>query len=258
MVDTTATAGSAPAARESGENRQPPPPARPKGATFRKWRARFLVLLLIAGAVYAFMWITRTQTTDAAEIDLGTVLLTSQVVPVETPQPGQVLSVDVKAEEKVSAGKQLGTIEVTTTNSQGRPVKETIVLSAPLDGIVVDDPVTKGSTLQPGQPFVQLYDPAKVYFNGQVPLENLPEIAPGMVATLKAEGLTKSVEAVVQRAVPRVGTSQTDVPADAMRVVLLPRDLNQVAGLVPGLRFTGTVDTSTVPAGTKRLVYVAP
>ena len=258
MVDTTATAGSAAATPESGSNPPPPQPARSRGATFRKWRARFVVLLLLAGAVFAFLRITQAQTTDAAEIELGTVLLTSQVVPVETPQPGQVLSVDVKAEEKVTAGKQLGTIEVTTTNSQGKPVKETITLSAPLDGIVVDDPVTKGSTLQPGQPFVQLYDPKKVYFNGQVPLEQLPELAPGMVATLRAEGLKNPVGAVVQRAVPRVGTSQTDVPADAMRVVLVPRSLPEVAGLLPGVQFTGTIDTTTVPAGKQRLVYTTP
>jgi multidrug resistance efflux pump len=257
MVDTTATTGSAPVAPESGADAPPPPPARPKGATFRKWRARFLVLLLIAAAVFAFMKVSQSQAANAAEIDLGTVQLTSQVVPVETPQPGQVISVDVAAEERVVAGKQLGTVEITTTNSQGKPVKQTLAIRAPRDGIVVDDPVTVGSTLQPGQPFVQLYDPKKVYFTGQVPLKDLPELAPGMVATLRAEGLKKPISAVLQRAVPRVGTSQTDVPAGAMRVVLVPRNLAQVTGLVPGLRFTGTIDTTTVPAGKKRLVYVA-
>jgi multidrug resistance efflux pump len=258
MVDTTAAAGSAPATPEPGRNPPTPQPTRSRRATFRKWRARLFVLVLIAAAVLAFMMISRSQATDAAKIDLGTVLLTSQVVPVETARPGQVMTVDVTAEERVTANQRLGTVEAITTNSEGKPVKETLVIRAPREGIVVDDPVTVGSTLQPGQPFVQLYDPTKVYFTGQVPLKDLPELASGMVATLEAEGLKRSVSAVLQRAVPRVGTSQTGVPADAMRVVLVPRNLPEVAGLLPGLRFTGTIDTTTVPPGKKRIVYLAP
>jgi multidrug resistance efflux pump len=257
MVDRTATAGSAPVAPEPESSSPPPPPARQRRATFRKWRARFFVLVLLAAAVLAFIRINQSHVSKAAEIDLGTVQLTSQVVPVETPQPGQVITVDVVAEQRVTEGERLGTVEVITTNSQGKPVRDTIVIRAPLDGIVVDNPVTKGSTLQPGLPFVQLYDPTKVYFTAQVPLADLPELASGMVATLKAEGLKHSISAVVQRAVPRVGTSQTDVPANAMRLVLVPRNLTEVTGLKPGLRFTGTVDTSTVPSSKKRIVYVS-
>jgi multidrug resistance efflux pump len=254
MLDTTIAADTAPPARAAAT--PAPGPERSRRGTFRKWRARFIVLVLIAGAGYAGYLITQSKASEAAKIDLGTVTLTSQVVPVETPRPGQVMSVDVTAAEKVAAGQQLGTMQVTTTDSDGEPVLSTIALTAPRNGIVVDDPVTVGSTLQPGQPFVELYDPTKLTFEGQVPLTDLAELSPGMIATLKAEGMRGSISATVQRAVPRVGDKETDVEADSLRIVLVPTNEADVARLVPGLRFTGAVDTGTGPADRPKLVYV--
>jgi multidrug resistance efflux pump len=254
MVQPTATGSHEPGT--SGPATEQPAPARPPAGRWRKWRARVIVLILIAAAVYLGLTLSQEKASAAAQIDLGTLTLTSQVIPVETARSGEVVSVDVTAAEKVAAGKQLGTLEVITTNSQGNPVVSRLTLTAPRDGIVVDDPVTVGSTLQPGEPFVELYDPTKFIFSGQVALKDLPEIAPGMVATLRAEGLKGSVKAVVQRVVPRVGTTQSDVKPDHLRVVLVPRSENDVAGLVPGLRFTGSVDTSTGEPGRKRLVHL--
>jgi multidrug resistance efflux pump len=234
----------------------PPPAPRRSGGRWRKWRARAIVLILIAAAIYLGLKLSQNKAGAAAEIDLGTLTLTSQVIPVETPRTGQVVSVDVNATDKVTAGKQLGALEVTTTNSQGNPVVSTLRLLAPRDGIVVDQPVTVGSTLQPGEPFVELYDPTKSTFSGQIPLKDLPEIAPGMIATLQAEGLNGTVKAVVDRVVPRVGTGDTDVRPNRIRLVLVPRNPTEIAGLVPGLRFTGTVDTSTGERGRQRLVHL--
>jgi multidrug resistance efflux pump len=252
MVQPTATSPPERVARESGSDR--PPPSPPRRGRLRKWRARLIVLLLIAAAVYLGYRVNQAKTGESARIDLGTVTLTSQVIPVETARTGQVISVNVAAAQKVSTGDRLGSIQVTTNDSNGKPVVSTVNLTAPRDGIVVDDPMPVGSTVQPGLPFVKLYDPAKFVFSGQVPLKNLPQIAPGMVATLQAEGLKGSVKAVVQRVVPRVDDSETDVKPDHMRVVLVPRNADDVAGLVPGLRFTGSVDTRTGQPGRGRLV----
>jgi len=71
-----------------------------------------------------------------------------------------------------------------------------------------------------------------------------------------AEGLQGSVKAVVQRVVPRVGGSQTDVKSDHLKVVMVPRNSVEVAGLVPGLRFTGSIDTGTGGPDPKPLVHL--
>ena len=62
-----------------------------------------------------------------------------------------------------------------------------------------------------------------------------------------------SIEAVVQRAVPRVGPSEDgDQRATGSELVLVPTNRADVARFVPGLRFTGTVDTGTGPATSRR------
>jgi hypothetical protein len=123
---------------------------------------------------------------------------------------------------------------------------------------VVDDPMTVGSTLQPAVAFVELYDPADLRFEAEVPLGFLAQMRPGMRAELTTEGLEEEeVDAVVQRAVPQVGDEDQDEPrAGRLRLVLVPQDRSLVADMIPGLRFTGSVDTRTGPQDGKESVYV--
>lgn len=231
-----------------------PPGRAPKPATTkkRKWRARLIVLIMLAAAVLIFVRLTANRVTDAALIDLGTVTLTAQPIPVETPRPGQITQVSVRAEQRVAAGAKLGVVEVTTTDSDGEPVLRKITLVAPRAGIVVDQPATLGSTLQPGQPFVRLYDPAELIFVTDVPVADLPELSVGMVARLKAKGLERTVRATVERVVPRVSdTDETGAAAGYLRAVLQPASPEEVSDLLPGMRFTGTVDTRTGPPNPK-------
>jgi multidrug resistance efflux pump len=230
---------------------QTPQPSRPPTGRWRKWWARFLVLVLLAGAVALFLWIRDERATEAARIDVETVFLTAQPIPIETPRTGQVIAVSVQAQDRVEEGQRLGTVEISTTNSEGEPVQRRQALTAPRDGVVVDEPVTVGTTLQPGQPFVQLYDPTQMTFVTEVSLEDLPEIAPGMAARLTAEGMDRTVRATVQRIVPRIGAraQDPDVDLDKLQVVLVPASEEEVDGLVPGLQFTGYIDTSTSTDG---------
>ncbi|HEX8343190.1 MAG TPA: HlyD family efflux transporter periplasmic adaptor subunit, partial [Actinoplanes sp.] len=195
------------------------------------------------------------RATEATQLQLGTVTLTAQSIPVEVPQTGLVTAVSVTAQQRVTADQRLGTIEVTGTDRDGDPKVTRVNLTAPRAGIVVDLPATVGSTLQPGQPFLQLYDPTQLTFQTAVALEDLSEIAPSMTATLRAQSLDRTVRARVQRIVPRIGTET--VPGedpDKLRVVLVPATPRDVQGLVPGLRFTGYIDTLTGDPGSPKLV----
>jgi multidrug resistance efflux pump len=242
-----------PRAVESPQRQRPP--SRPARGSLRKWRARLIVLLLLAAAVLLFFKITSDRATAAERIDLGKVTLSAQPIPVEVAQTGQVVSVSVAAQQRVAKGQRLGRIEVTSTDAQGDPKVTKVEVTAPQAGIVVDRPVTVGSTLQPGQPFLELYDPTQLTFTSMVPLKDLPEIAPNMNATLRADGIDRVVHARVQRIVPRVeGAATADDNPNAMQVVLVPASARDIAGLVPGLRFTGYVDTVSGVPGTPRLV----
>jgi hypothetical protein len=235
------------------------PGGRKKSAgRLRKWWARFLVLVMILAAVWIGSRIIGTQDARDASLDLGTVTLTAPSIPVETSLPGLVTAVDVRAGQRVVRGQRLGQIVVTTTNSEGETVDQAQPLVSPRAGVVVDDPMTVGSTLQPAVAFVELYDPADLRFEAEVPLGFLAQMRPGMRAELTAEGLeAEEIDAVVQRAVPQVGDEGQDEPrAGRLRLVLVPQDRSEVADMIPGLRFTGSVDTRTGPQDGKESVYV--
>ncbi|MET0419958.1 MAG: HlyD family efflux transporter periplasmic adaptor subunit [Actinoplanes sp.] len=251
MAQSTATTppSSTPAAAAT-------PPVAPKRRTsLRKWWARLFVLLLVAAAVLLYLRISGDRATDATHIGIGRVTLTAQTVPVETALPGQVTAVSVTPQQRVSAGQRLGTVQVTSTDAQGEPVLSTTVLRAPRAGVVIDEPVTVGSTLQPGQPFVRLYDPTRLMFIAEVPIEKLTAVSAGMDVALKAEGIRDTVRATVERIVPHVAdASAEEVAAGSLRTILVPAEGQDTSGLIPGMRFTGVVDILTGPPGSPRLV----
>ncbi|MDQ1744616.1 MAG: hypothetical protein QOE23_2955 [Pseudonocardiales bacterium] len=234
------------------------PPRRDRSArtTLRKWRNRLVVLLMVAAAAAAGVYVVRGQAVSDAKLNLGELTLTSQPIPIETSLPGLVTAVSVKAGQSVVTGQQVGAIRVTTTDSNGQAVLSRRVLRAPRAGVVVDDPLTIGSTLQPGVGFVVLYDPADLRLVTDAPLSYLPEVAPGMTAELKAEGVPGTVNAVLDRAVPRIGTAQTDVAPDHLELIFRPQHPAQVSRLIPGLRFTGSIDTRSGTQDTRPVVYV--
>jgi multidrug resistance efflux pump len=237
--------------QETGE------PRRDRRTILRRWWARFLVLAMIVAAVLFGQQIIKGQDARDAAIDLGTVTLTSQSIPVESVVPGQVTAVAVVPGQHVTAGQRLGELLSTTTDSTGAIVDHRYPVTAPRDGIVVDDPVTVGSSLAPGLPFAKLYDPTAIRFEAQLTAAELAQITPGMTAELTPAGLETKVRAVVLRAVPVVTDADETTPRSSRITLLLaPADPSQVAGLLPGLRLTGTVDTRTAPKGAKESVYV--
>jgi multidrug resistance efflux pump len=238
-----------------GEATPPPPAPRRRRVNWRKWRARFLVLLLLAAAVLLFLRISADRATESDRVSLDKVVLTAQAIPVEPARTGQVTGVAVTALEPVRAGQRVGTMDVVGNDRDGNPKTTRVALTAPRSGVVIDLPAPVGSTLQVGQPFLQMYDPAQLTFVTDVPLKNLPVIAPSMTAALHTDGIDRTVHATVQRIVPRVqGASPSGTDAGALQVVLAPQTARDVQGLVPGLVFTGYVNTASGSKDISRLV----
>jgi multidrug resistance efflux pump len=220
-----------------------------RGLNVKKWRARLVVLVMIAAAVFGGSKLAHARDVATAQLDLGTVTLTAAAIPVESVAPGRVTGVEVRAQQRVSAGQRLGTIVTATTSPSGMPGQKAVVLTAPSDGIVTSDPTPVGTALQSGQPFVQIYDPSQLTFVAAVRADDLTRLSRGMVATLKADGLGQPVKAVVDRAVPQLvqasQVGQAGSGSGSLQLVLVPKNTQDVAQLVPGLRFRGQVDTSS-------------
>jgi multidrug resistance efflux pump len=243
MIDLTPTDQTAPAAEPIVKRHR-------KRVNLAKWRARLLVVAMLAGATAGGLQLAKTKQAESALLDIGTVTLTAQAVPVEPSKSGVVTTVLVHAQQHVEAGQELGTMTVPSTDVDGKAIQTQMMVLSPTAGVVSDTPIAIGTSLQSGQPFLVLYDPAALTLVSDVPLTDLPKLAPGMVATLHARGLAKPVRAVVQRVVPRVGAGDVTVSPDRLQLVLKPSKPTDVSGLVPGLQFTGSVDTASKKPGT--------
>jgi hypothetical protein len=255
-ADLPPPAAAAPAA--AAPTTAPPPAASRRAGALRRWRARLVVLLMLAAAVAGGLRLAQSRTVAAAQLDIGTVTLTADPIAVQTDQLGLVRGVRVRAHQQVRAGQELGRMIVTTTTGAGRVVRNMVLLRAPVTGIISDDPAPVGSALQPGTAFVQMYQPSRLTLVANVALRDLPRLAPGMRATLRGDALPGPIEAVVGQAVPRVGGNSAGVEPDHLAVQLRPEDARLVAELLPGLQFTGTVDTASVPPGERKSVYIGP
>jgi multidrug resistance efflux pump len=237
-----------------------PPTDRPPKASFfrgaRKWRNRAVVLVMVVAACFGAARLIHHQQTRSAYLDLGSVVLTSQPIEVDSTLPGVVTTVVVHAGDRVRSGQLVGSIDVTSTNAKGKQVVKAQQLYAPDSGVVVNEPMAVGSNLLPGSSFLEMYDPSNLQLVTTVPLSYLPKISPGMTAQLRATGVPGPINAVLLRAVPRIGNNQSDVPKGSLQLVFIAHDQSQVANLIPGLRFHGEIDTRSATGTGDRAQYV--
>jgi HlyD family secretion protein len=223
---------------------------------WRRWRARLLVLVMSATAILGGSRIAELREHNARLINIGVVTLTAHPVPVETIHPSRVYMISVRAQQQVMAGQELGRVSSITTTDSGRTIQRNVILRAPIDGIVSYDPAPVGTLLQLGEAFVHLYDPDRLTLVANFPLAQLPKLTPGMTATLWGADLPYPIYAVVGRVIPRVGDASLEAQPDHLPVELLPVRRDYVSKLLPGLRFTGTVDPGTRPPGAEQSIFV--
>jgi hypothetical protein len=224
---------------------------------WRRWRARLLVLVMVAAAVLGGIRVAELREHKARLIDIGVVTLTAHPVPVETIRPSRVYMVSVRAQQEVLEGQELGRAKSIITTDSGRTIQRNVILRAPIGGIVSYDPPPVGTMLQLGEAFVHLYDPNRLTLVANVPLRQLPKLTPGMKATLRGADLPYPIHAVVRRVVPRAGEAPPlEAQPDHLPVELLPVRRDYVAKLLPGLRFTGTIDPGTRPPGAEQSIFV--
>jgi multidrug resistance efflux pump len=225
-------------------------PPRPRKHRLRKalrvTRTILVVLILLAAAVIGGTYVVRQRLAERTMVDAGTAVLTAQPITVGSADAAVVNRVLVAERKSVTAGTVLAA--VTLTSDGGAPrVQE---LRAPAAGIVTEINVAPGQIARAGEPIVTLYDPAKLSFQVDVPLETLRQLRLGMTAYVSGPGLPGRITTKLQEVEARVDTQTTATP-DLLTVVLRPESsaLATVRTLVPGLRFDVVVDTNTASGG---------
>jgi len=243
--DETTTAPPSPDVT-SGPVTTPPPRHRLRRA-LRVIRTLVVVLILLVAAVAGGTYIVRQRLADRNMVDTGTAVLTAQPITVGSADAAVVTRVRTTERATVTAGELLATITPTVDGS-GPHVQE---LRAPAAGIVTEINVAPGEIARAGEPIVTMYDPAKLAFQVDVPLEKLRKLRLGMTAYVTGPGLPGRIAAKLQKVEPKVDTQPAATP-DQLTVVLMPDPaaLATVRTLVPGLRFAVVVDITTASGGT--------
>jgi multidrug resistance efflux pump len=207
-------------------------------------RTTLVVLILLAGAAVGGAYVVQQRVAARAYVDAGTAVLTAQPMPVGSADAGVVTELLVSSRESVTAGAPLARITLTAAGADTKPRVQ--VLRAPNAGIVTDINVAVGGVARAGEPVITLYDPTKLAFLVEVPLDTLRKLRLGMTASISGPGLNGRVGATLEQVVPKVDTDPLR-DNDRLTVVLKPdaAQLDTVRTLVPGLQFDVVVDTNT-------------
>jgi multidrug resistance efflux pump len=244
-----------PTAIQRDENQAPQPgpevtpepaPAAPRHRLRRALsflRTVVVVLILLAAAVGGGCYVVRHRLADRAFVDAGTAVLTAEPITVGSADAAVVTRMLTSERKSVTAGATLALITVTADGSTPKLHE----LRAPAAGLVTEINVAPGQIARAGEPIVTLYDPAKLVFQVDVPLETLRRLRLGMTAYVTGPGLSGRIATSLQQVRPKVAASQGAATSDGLTVVLLPDPavLTTVRTLVPGLRFAVVVDTTT-------------
>jgi multidrug resistance efflux pump len=227
-----------------------PPPKRRGRSALRAARTGLVVLILLTAAGAGGTHIVRQRLAERNMVDAGTAVLIAQPIAVGSADAAVVTDMLATERTSVTAGAVLATITLTADgNGETRRVQK---LQAPAAGIVTRINVAPGQIARAGEPIVTLYDPAKVAFAVDVPLEKLRKFRLGMTAYVTGPGLAGRITATLEKVEPKVDAGRQTNAEDELTVVLRPDPAARatVRTLVPGLQFAVVVDTTTAVGST--------
>jgi multidrug resistance efflux pump len=221
-----------------------PPKTRRGRKALRVLRTIAVLAVLILAAAWGGNHIVRQRIADRAFVDPGTAVLTAAPIAVGSADAGVVTKVATTERASVTAGALLATVTLTADSTGEAKVQQ---LRAPAAGIVTSIDIAPGQVVRAGEPVVTLYDPAKLEFDVDVPLQTLRKLRLGMTAYVTGPGLSGRIPTTLEKVEPKVNTTDPAQVSDRLTVVLRPgpTSLDTVRTLVPGLQFSVVVDTTT-------------
>ncbi|MDX6230168.1 MAG: hypothetical protein QOI76_3558 [Frankiales bacterium] len=202
---------------------------------------------MAAGAATGGTALVRDRLNAQRHVDLGRAVLAAMPVNIGAADAAVVSSIAVSAQSKVRAGQELARVRTAVAATPGRSAVQ--VLRAPSDATVVSVLGSVGTTLRAGDPLLTLYDPKKLTFHVDVPVDKLRGLRIGMTVSVRGAGTNRTLVTTLDSVLPLVGTATAASPGD-LTIVLRPRDPSRVTTLVPGLPFAATADIDTAAHGT--------
>lgn len=117
-------------------------------------------------------------------------------------EAAQAALAEARIAEQAAQGR-LRALGIGTTGGAG--LTGAVTVRAPIAGVVIERPVTAGSTVDAGKPLLTVADLSRVWIEAALPTENLPQVRVGMPATISAAALEKPLAGTVSFVGPVLG-----------------------------------------------------
>ncbi len=166
-----------------------------------------LVILLVAGFIGFNVWHDGQiyVSTDNAQ-------LSGQPVQVGATNAGRVDAIRPNIGDAVHAGDVIASVALPSqvgVGQNGQPVMgflgagDTHVdVQAPVDGIVIAEPVAVGATVAAGQPIVSIADPSDLFVNANIEETNIGRVKVGQPVTVHVDALNADIPGKVEAITP--------------------------------------------------------
>jgi multidrug resistance efflux pump len=86
-------------------------------------------------------------------------------------------------------------------------------VQAPVDGIVIAEPVAVGATVAAGQPIVSIVDPSALYVNANIEETNIARVRVGQPVTVHVDALGADIPGKVEAVTPATASSFSILPS---------------------------------------------
>jgi multidrug resistance efflux pump len=198
----------------------PAPAARRRPAILtRRVLLPILGVVLVVAAIVAFNAYRNGQlfvSTDNAQ-------LTGQPVQVGAMNPGQVVAIMPNIGATVHKGDVIAQVALPSqvgVGQNGQPKMgflgagdTRVEVQAPIDGVVIAEPVAVGSNVAAGQPIVSIVDPSQLWVNANIEETNIARVKVGQPVTVHVDALGADVPGKVEAVTPATANTFSLLPA---------------------------------------------
>lgn len=196
----------------------PPAPRRRPGVLNRRVLLPLAAVIVLAAVVIGFNAYREGQmyvSTDNAQ-------LTAQPVQVGSMNAGRVEAILPTIGSRVQKGDVVASVSLPSqigATQNGQPkmgflgVGDTRVdVAAPVDGIVISEPVAVGATVAAGQPIVSLVDPNQMYVVANIEETNIGRVKLGQPVTVHVDALNADIPGKVEVITPATAATSSVLP----------------------------------------------
>jgi multidrug resistance efflux pump len=167
-----------------------------------------LAVLLIAAAAFGF----NTYREGQLYVSTDNALLTGQPVQVGSMNAGRVESILPSIGSSVHKGDVIAHVTLPSQvrmGQNGQPIFDflgaddsRVDVQAPIDGVVIAEPVGIGSNVSAGQAIVSLVDPTQLWVNANIEETNVAKLKPGQPVTVHVDALNGDIPGKVEAVTP--------------------------------------------------------